>query len=248
MKIEVFLTSHHLTEEDVKDRAVVVVDVLRSSASILAALKNGARDVVPVSDAAEAGKIASNLDQSGYLLGGERGGERIEGYHLGNSPLEYMEEQVKGRTIILNTTNGTGAITRARAARHLLIGSFLNARRVVDFVKKADSDVTIVCAGTGNRASLEDILCAGLLLYRLWNGEEPESVSDTAYLAFTQYRNDREDLNAALRHCLHAQWLIEHGYAADVAYCMQIDTTPLLPYYTENRLILADDAILNVAP
>ena len=77
MNIEVFLTSDTLTDEDVKDRAVVVVDVLRASASILTALKNGARDVVPVADMAEAGKIASTLDPSGYRLGGERGGYRL---------------------------------------------------------------------------------------------------------------------------------------------------------------------------
>ena len=154
MDIEIFLTSVNLTEEDVTDRAVVVVDVLRASASILTALKHGARDVVPVADMAEASKIASNLDPSGYRLGGERGGFRIDGYHLGNSPLEYTEEQVKDRTIILNTSNGTGAIERASAARHLIIGSFLNAARVVDFLENAGCDATIVCAGTRNRVSL----------------------------------------------------------------------------------------------
>ena len=192
MDVEVFLTSHILTEEDVTDRAVVVVDVLRASASILTALKNGARNVVPVADMAAASKIASNLDPSSYRLGGERGGYRIEGYHLGNSPLEYTEEHVRDRTIILNTTNGTTAIEQARAARHLLIGSFLNAGRVVDFLENAGCDATIVCAGTRNRVSLEDTLCAGLMLYRLWQGEEPPGgVSDTAYMAFTQYRNDK---------------------------------------------------------
>ena len=248
MDVEVFLTSHILTEEDVTDRAVVVVDVLRASASILTALKNGARDVVPVADMAAASKIASNLDPSGYRLGGERGGYRIEGYHLGNSPLEYTEEHVRDRTIILNTTNGTTAIEQARAARHLLIGSFLNAGRVVDFLENAGCDATIVCAGTRNRVSLEDTLCAGLMLYRLWAGEEPPGgVSDTAYIAFTQYRNDKDDLKTALRHCNHAQWLRANGFAADVDYCMQIDTLPVLPYYTENRLVLFDESMTEAA-
>ena len=248
MDVEVFLTSHILTEEDVTDRAVVVVDVLRASASILTALKNGARDVVPVADMAAASKIASNLDPSGYRLGGERGGYRIEGYHLGNSPLEYTEEHVRDRTIILKTTNGTTAIEQARAARHLLIGSFLNAGRVVDFLENAGCDATIVCAGTRNRVSLEDTLCAGLMLYRLWQGEEPPGgVSDTAYMAFTQYCNDKDDLTTALRHCNHAQWLRANGFAADVDYCMQIDTLPVLPYYTENRLVLFDESMTEAA-
>lgn len=243
MQIEVFLTSHNVTEEDVKDRTVVVIDVLRASASILTALKNGARDVVPVADMAEASKIASNLDPSFYLLGGERSGLRIEGYHLGNSPLEYTEDRVKGRTVILNTTNGTRATARARTARHLLIGSFLNAGRIVEFIEKNKLPTTIVCAGTRNRISLEDTLCAGLLLYRLWKGQEPDDiVSDSAYMAFTQYRNDKDELKLAFRHCNHAQWLRANGFEADVEYCIQIDALPLLPYYKENRLVLFNEA------
>lgn len=241
MQIEVFLTSHNVTEEDVRDRTVVVIDVLRASASILTALNNGARDVVPVADMAEASKLASNLDPSFYLLAGERSGYRIEGYHLGNSPLEYTEEQVKGRTVILNTTNGTQATARARSARHLLIGSFLNASRVVDFIQKTNLPTTLVCAGTRNRVSLEDTLCAGLILYRLWNGQEPDVVSDSAYMAFTQYRNDKDEIKIALRHCNHAQWLRANGFESDVEYCMQIDALPVLPYYKENRLVLLNE-------
>jgi len=247
MDIEVFLTSYNVTPEDVKDRTVVVIDVLRASASILTALHNGARDVVPVADMAEASKIASNLDPSFYLLGGERGGERIEGYHLGNSPLEYTEAQVKGRTIILNTTNGTRAIARSRPARHLLIGSFLNAGRVVDFIEKTNGPTTIVCAGTRNRVSLEDTLCAGMMLYRLWDGQEPDGVSDTAYMAFTQYRNDKDEMKIALRHCNHAQWLRANGYAKDVEYCLQADALPLLPYHKENRLVLFNESMIEPA-
>ncbi len=244
MAIEVFLTSNILGEEDIKDRTVVVIDVLRAAASILTALQNGARDVVPVADMAEAGKIASNLDPSSFLLGGERGGERIEGYHLGNSPLEYTEEEVKGRTIIMNTTNGTHAIRRARSARHLVVGTFLNAQRVVDFIRHVEGDLVIVCAGRRNRVSLEDSLCAGLLLYRLWEGTIPDDATDAAYMAFTQYAHDQHDVVKALRHCHHARWLANHGYDADVDYCFQIDTLPLLPYYKENRLALFDPSMI----
>lgn len=238
MNIEVFLTSTIVSEEDVKDRTVVVIDVLRACSTIATALDHGARSIVPVADMAQAGKIASNLDQQSYLLGGERGGEKIEGYHLGNSPLEYTEEVVRGRTIILNTTNGTGAITQARSAEHLLIGCFLNAASVVDFIREAGLDVTIICAGWRNRVSLEDTLCAGLLLYRLWEGTEPGSVSDTAHIAFTQYHNDRAILEKSIRRCNHAQRLTRQGRRADVDYCLRIDALPVLPYYDDSRLIL----------
>jgi 2-phosphosulfolactate phosphatase len=221
--------------------------VLRASSTILTALHHGARGVVPVADMAEASKIASNLDASSFLLGGERGADRIEGYHLGNSPLEFTEKQVKGRTIILNTTNGTRAIALSRAARHLVVGAFLNAGRVVDFIRRTGADTTIVCAGRTNHVSLEDTLCAGLLLHRLWDGQEPEQVSDTAHIAFTQYHHDEADLPSAIRRCNHARWLVAKGYGADVEYCLQIDTLPALPYFKENRLVLNDAVKLPVA-
>ena len=241
MNVEVFLNSSSFTEKDVKDRTVVVIDVLRACSTIVTALHHGARAVVPVPDMAEAGKIASNLDQRSYLLGGERGGEKIEGYHLGNSPLEYTEQKVKDRTVILNTTNGTVAIDQAREAEHLLIGCFLNARRLVQFAKQANLDLTIICAGQNKRVALEDTLCAGLLLYELWEDEEPDFVSDTARIAYTQYANDKDNVAAAVRRCNHAQDLINRGYEGDVDYCLQLNSLPVLPYYQESRLVLEQD-------
>jgi 2-phosphosulfolactate phosphatase len=247
MKIEVFLTSSIVSEEDVKDRTVVVIDVLRACSTIATALNNGARSIVPVADMAQAGKIASNLDQQSYLLGGERDGLKIEGYHLGNSPLEYTQKMVGGRTVIFNTTNGTVAIDQARPAEHLLIGTFLNAGRVVEFIREAGNDLTIICAGWRNRVSLEDTLCAGLMLYRLWDGVEPESASDTAHIAFTQYDHDREHLTAALQRCNHARWLSSNGHQDDVDYCLQLDALPVLPYYRDSRLILYEDERVEIA-
>ncbi|QXD14701.1 2-phosphosulfolactate phosphatase [Rhodocaloribacter litoris] len=242
MKVEVFLTGNTLTEEDVKGHTVIVIDVLRTSSTIVTALSNGARAVVPAADMAEAGKIAANLDQSSFLMGGERGGDKIEGYHLGNSPLEYTPDVVEDKTLILNTTNGTAAIANARAAEHLVVGCFLNARRVVDFAREQGLDVVIVCAGWRNRIALEDTLCAGLLLHLLWDGQEPAHVSDSAHIAFTLYRHDGNDLFAALRRCNHAQRLYEQGFADDVAYCARVDYLPVLPYFEESRLVRYDPA------
>lgn len=241
MNVEVFLTSSVVTEEDVRGRTVIVIDVLRTSSTIASVLQNGARAVVPVADAEEASKIASNLDQSSYLLGGERGGEPIEGYHHGNSPLEYSPEVVSGRTIILNTTNGTRAIAQARTAEHLVIGGFINSDRVVSFAREANLDVTIICAGWRNRVALEDTLAAGLILYSLWDGKEPGLVSDAAHIAFTQYQNDREELQTALRRCNHAKWLSSKGFDEDVDFCFQVNGLPVLPYFSDSRLILKKD-------
>lgn len=241
MDVEVFLTHSNVTEDDVRDRSVVVIDVLRACSTIATALQNGARAVMPVPDMAEASKIAANLDPDVYRLGGERDAEKIEGYHLGNSPLEYTREQVEDRDVILNTTNGTKALSRARTASHLVAGCFLNAGRVVDFIREAGRDVAIICAGRQNRLSLEDTLCAGLMLERLWDGAEPDAATDSAHTAFTLFHTDRHDVGAALRRANHAQNLVDRGYSDDVDYCFQVDALPVLPYYTDNRLVLYED-------
>ena len=240
MDIEIFLTSNGIEEDDVRDRTVVVIDVLRACSTIATALNHGARAVVPVLDMAQASRIAANLDPNIYRLGGERGGEKIEGYHLGNSPLEYTHEEVEGRDVILNTTNGTKALTRSRGARHLVAGSLLNAGRVVDFIKQAGADTTIVCAGRQNRISLEDTVCAGLILDRLWSDTDPTFVSDAANAAYTLYKHDHPDVSTRLRRGNHVQRLIDMGYEEDVEYCFQVDALPVLPYYTDNRLVLHD--------
>jgi 2-phosphosulfolactate phosphatase len=242
MDAEVFLTYSSLSEEDVRNRTVVVIDVLRACSTIVTALDHGARAVLPVADMAEAGKIASNLDPDVYRLGGERGGEKIEGYHLGNSPLEYTKEAVANRDVILNTSNGTQALTRAKSAEHLVAACFLNAQRVVDFVRSVDDQVTIVCAGRQKRLALEDALCAGLLLARLWDHEEPDVVTDSAHTAFTLYETDQSDLDAALRGANHAEALLEQGYGDDLDYCLRTDALPVLPYYADNRLLHYDES------
>jgi 2-phosphosulfolactate phosphatase len=241
MDAEVFLTYASLSDEDIRNRTVVVIDVLRACSTIVTALDRGARAVLPVADMAQAGKIAGNLDPDVYRLGGERDGDKIDGYHLGNSPREYTQEVVESRDVILNTTNGTQALTRATSAKHLVAACFLNAQRVVDFVRAVDDEVTIVCAGRQNRLALEDTLCAGLLLARLWDHEEPDAVTDSAHTAFTLYDTDRDDLSTALRGANHAERLREMGYAEDLDYCFRTDTLSVLPSYTDNRLLRYDE-------
>jgi len=243
MDAEVFLTHSNISEGDVQNRTVIVIDVLRACSTIVTALQRGARAVMPVADMAQAGKIASNLDPDMYRLGGERNGAKIEGYHLGNSPGEYTHDVVEGRDIILNTSNGTQALEQAKEADTLVAACFLNAERVVDFIRRTADAVTIVCAGRQNRLALEDTLCAGLLLDRLWDGDEPYPVTDSAHTAYTLYHTDRDDLDNALRGANHAEWLADQNCEADLDYCFRIDALPVLPYYTENRLLLYEDVV-----
>ncbi len=237
MDIEVFLTGHLVEENDVLDRTVIVIDVLRTATTVANALSNGARAIVPAADMAEASKIASNLDASSYYLAGERVGVKIEGYTLGNSPIEFTRELVRGKTLILTTTNGTPAIRRCRHAKHLVTGSFVNVGKVVDFARQEGIDVTIVCSGWRNRVSLEDTICAGMILDGLWNGVEPSDSSDTSHIAFALFERERNDIQGAVTRSLHGKRLAAMGLEDDVAFCGAVDAVPILPYYKDSRLI-----------
>src|SRR5512137_1555542 len=116
MRVDLYITPHQTDELALRDKTVVVIDVLRASTSIITALKNGAREIIPVTTVESAVKISGNLFGDVILLGGERNGKMIEGFHLGNSPANYSEEKVKGKAIIFSTTNGSHALVKARYA------------------------------------------------------------------------------------------------------------------------------------
>ncbi len=113
----------------------------------------------------------------------------------------------------------------------------MNADRVVEFVRKAGLDIIIVCAGWRNRVSLEDTLCAGMLLHRLWDGVEPETSTDTSHIAFTLYEREQDDIPSAVKRSRHGKRLARMGRAEDVAFCASIDILPVLPYFRDSRLV-----------
>jgi 2-phosphosulfolactate phosphatase len=238
MAIEVYLTPSTVTDDDVKEKTVVVVDVLRSSSTIISALDARARAVIPVSDTEEAGKIAYNLDPNTYVLGGERNGTKIEGYQVGNSPLAYTEELVEGKTVIFNTANGAHALHKGYAAKHLVVGGFLNAGRIATFLRETAEEVVFICGGRQNRISLDDILCVGLILDRIWQAQMPAQLPDATYVAYTTYQRSKDRLEAALHNCTHGAELTADGHSEDLRFCSRLDALPVLPYYSERRITL----------
>ena len=130
MRVEAVLTPAEialLPRRDLSDATCVVFDVLRATSTILTALFNGATRVYPVGTTAEAFTLRDTRLPAA-LLGGERGGVRIEGFDLGNSPREYTPEIVSGRDIITTTTNGTVALRACAGARTVFAGALLNLR------------------------------------------------------------------------------------------------------------------------
>jgi 2-phosphosulfolactate phosphatase len=228
--VEVFSTAQAFQEDEVRSKTVVVIDVLRASSSMVTALVNGAKGIIPVEDMSAASKIAANLDAKNVILCGEKDGYKIDGFQLGNSPMEYSKETVEGRTLILNTTNGTKAVSRASLANRIFIGCFLNAGAVVEQLHSTDDDIILICAGWKTRLSLEDMLCAGLIVDRLNGGFFDEDASDGAKIAHLLYKKYEHNIELAVRQSSHARRLDGIAHPNDISYCSQIDIISIVPH------------------
>lgn len=219
-------------EEDLKGRTVVMIDVLRASSTIVAALHNGARDVIPVPGMAEAIEASKSMDRSSYLLGGEENGVKIEECDFGNSPLEYTSDVVGGKTIILNTTNGTKALNRCAMAREVAVGCFLNLSRLVEFLEHKES-IALVCAGWRGRMSLEDLLCAGNIIYELTGGTLSDCIRDGAKTALGLYEKFGSDIEGTIQQSNHAVRLRGIVGSEDITFCCNLSTMHVLPLMNE---------------
>ena len=161
MRVHVALTPLEFPDLSLDSRAVLVVDVLRATSMVVAACEAGCARVIPVADAAEARERARALAPEPVLLAGERGGERIEGFDLGNSPLDCSPDRVGGLSILLTTTNGTAAMLKASEAGAAALAALTNVGAAVRWAVSQDRDVTVLCAGEQGGFSLEDAVCAG---------------------------------------------------------------------------------------
>ena len=165
-RLSVYSLPSEVTPAELAGDAVVVIDVLRASTTIIHALEAGATEVLPCLEVQDARAMAAKMPASTYVLGGERGGLPIEGFHLGNSPEEYTPGSVGGRTIIFTTTNGTRAMMKCRDAGRVYIGAFVNASAVLERLAR-QPQIHLLCAGSAGQLTRDDILFAGLLVTRL---------------------------------------------------------------------------------
>ena len=200
------------------DGVCLVIDVLRATSTIVTALSNGALFVKPVEKVEE----AVNMREENALLCGERGGLKIKGFDLGNSPLEYKEEIVKGKKIVLTTTNGTRAVKLLKCSKIIAV-SFLNVSSVVNFVRNS-KEINIVCSGTEGKFSLEDFLLAGMIVKLL----DREDLDDASKVTMRYYESVK-NVEIELRRSSHAQKLINLGFEKDVIFCSQIDLFNVVP-------------------
>jgi 2-phosphosulfolactate phosphatase len=229
VRLDVAVTPDALRQADLPASTVLVIDVLRASTSIITALANGCAAVVPVTDADEARRRAATTP--GALIAGERRGEPLEGFDLGNSPLEFSAARVSGRTIVFTTSNGTRALVAARSAAAVGVAGLVNASAAAAWAVAQGHDLIVVCAGERGARSLEDHVCAGLLVGRVMTLEPAARLTAAAVEAATLGARYGDEVARLAEESTWARHLIASGRGADVASCLALDTTALVPVY-----------------
>ena len=239
MRIDVVFGVGSAPASEFAGRVVAVIDVLRASTSIAAALANGARTVVPVETSDAAVMRAKAFERTDVLLAGERKTKPIPGFDLGNSPREFRRAVVEGKTVLMTTTNGTPAIMNTPGARDVVIASYVNYTAVLTMLRAAlrgGADITIVCAGRDRLFALEDAGCAGRFVYNVTKRLVDVELNDAAQACALIDRKYGDQLVKMFEASEHGRLLRDSGFAEDLEECAAIDSYPVIPLYQDRQI------------
>ena len=224
--------------EDLRGGVAVVIDVLRASTTIISALAAGASAVIPVGTVDEAQRVVQQFPSGTALLGGERGGMKIPGFDLGNSPDEYVPNRVGSQTIVFTTTNGTKALLRTKQAHRVFFGAFANIGALVAALQQDKAPIHLICAGSDGHVTREDVLFAGEVIKRLPGKFEP---NDAARIAMdVAALGTPETIHTALQESLGGANLRALGQDSDIAFAAKIDRFAVVPELStsDGRIVL----------
>jgi 2-phosphosulfolactate phosphatase len=221
--IDVCLSPDLMHLYEVRDKTVVVVDILRATSCMTTAFAFGIKSITPFAKLED----CLSMREKGYFTAGERDGKKVEGFDLGNSPFEYMEEKLRDKRIAFTTTNGTQAIAKSEGAKEIVIGSFLNLSAVTEYLSKRDNNILVVCAGWKGKVNLEDTLFAGALVDMLRDNTEPDC--DAPLVAQRLYRQAKDDLFEFLKDSSHVKRLAKLNIYKDIRFCLTPDQYSVVP-------------------
>jgi 2-phosphosulfolactate phosphatase len=244
MKINVILSPISVDELYFTGKTSVIIDVLRASTTIITALENKAKELIPVGTVEFAVKVSGGMFGGQTLLGGERNTKKIEGFALGNSPIEYSLDIVSGKSVILYTTNGTKAITKAKFSANLFICAFLNISALAKHLVRLNTDLEIVCSGNSNTFAMEDAVCAGKLISEIKKLNEDLLLTDSAHASLALNRSFGRSILKMLKETEHGKILVENGFEEDLKICSKLNISNTIPYYTGQALKILPDNLI----
>ena len=238
MKIDAYFTAAEVDPAALAEATVVVVDVLRATTTIVEALANGARAIYPTPSTEEAVRLAQSLGREDTLLCGERKGEKVEGFDLGNSPREFTRDAVGGKRLVMSTTNGTRAFEVAQDGERLLACAFTNLGAVAAAVA-AEPQVVVLCAGHDDQFSLDDALCAGHLIGKIMDEREKEPELNDAARAARILAVSRKPTRRLLAETRGGRALVEIGLGDDLDVCAEVDRHGAVVEMRDGAIVLA---------
>ncbi len=236
MKINTLFCPSHIEELYFTGKTVVVIDVLRATSTIIAALSNGAKEIIPVSNFEFAMKISGNMFGGQTLLGGERNTKKIDGFNLGNSPLEYNRETVSGKSIIFLTTNGSKAVVKTKFSDTSVICAFSNLSAVAKYMASLNKDMEIVCSSRSGFFSMEDAVCAGKLAAEIAANVDGIEPTDSTSAAIQLAKSFGKNIKKMVGSTDHGRLLIENGFEEDLQYCSKLNSTEILPLFLSGSI------------
>lgn len=226
-----------------REDAVVAIDVLRCCSTIVTALANGAEEVIPTKTVNEALRLRKKHPE--LILAGERRGIKPRGFDIGNSPLEFSPQAIGGKRIILTTTSGTKAIVLSRKTKWVLVGALLNAeavaKAILEIAEKERMGISLVLSGRkGEHFSLEDFLCAGLIVESLPTRGFGVELSDAALGSWLAFQQSRRTLYETIQEGYHARYLKSIGFEEDTRFCSQVNAFDIVPIYRNGTITPLD--------
>jgi 2-phosphosulfolactate phosphatase len=215
------------------DSIVVVVDILRASTTIVSALENGAKSVIPVSSIEK----ATELKKYGFPVAAERDGSILSFADFGNSAFAFQNGEVKGEKLVFTTTNGTVAIEKGKELGELVVGAFSNLSALAGWIAEQDRNVIILCSGWKNNFCLEDTLFAGALLEKLLQLKAYNIHCDSAFAAIDLWNVAKNDLLAYIEKATHRERLRVLGVDDVLEYSFTMDTSRVVPVLKDGELV-----------
>ncbi len=233
--IEVVFTPALLPLYEAKGKIVVVIDILRATSTMCVAFQTGVKRILPVSSVEEC-KIFKDFD---FIISAERNAVKVEGFDMGNSPFEYQNPLLAGKSIAFTTTNGTKAIklSKKMEASQIVIGSFLNIDVLCNWLINQNQSVILLCSGWKDKYNIEDTLFAGAVLNKIKQYYIIEC--DAALSSEILYETSKNDIENIVRKSSHSKrFTLLNSQTDDVKFCLQKNLTPILPMMRGEYLML----------
>lgn len=231
-RLEVCLSPAIYDKHADDNNLVVIVDILRATSSICAAIHNGVQSIIPVATVEE----ARAMKQQGYMVASERDGYVLDFADFGNSPFNFTPDKVQGRDIVYSTTNGTRCIHMASHSKAVVIGSFLNISALANWLIQQDSPVLIFCASWKDRFSLEDTVFAGALAKRLLDSGKFQTNCDAVTASMDLWSLAKNDLLKYINKSAQKARLASKELDDCIEYCLTEDQTKVVPLFREDKL------------